>query len=244
MSEISDLESRISAAMDRISRGLEGLPAAADPSASADAEALEAVRAEVENEKLANTQLEERVKALNSKLEEAESALADANDAVEKAAAAREAAEEQLHEAKVAHEAALAEAQTTHEAAMAEAQAGHEAAMADAQEKGAAEAEAKAAEANTIDLDENRDTIGQLASRLRRLRQTSRQVRSFNQQLRLEARKGLSDPGLINQSVEAELENLKAMRAAELAEMDVIMAALRPMLGQDTPASDVEEGDA
>ena len=232
MSEISDLESRISAAMDRISRGLEALPTTVEADTSEDAEALEAARAELENEKLASAQLEERIKTLNGKLEEVETALADANDAVEKAADARDAAEEQLHEAKAAHEAAMADAKAAHEAAL-------EAAA----EQAAAEAEALAPAAEVIDLDQQRDSIGQLANRLRRLRQTSRQVRGSNQQLRAAVKGNLPDASLVNQGLEAELESLKAMRAAELAEMDVIMAALRPMLGQDVPAAEDEKED-
>ncbi|WP_127111802.1 hypothetical protein [Shimia sediminis] len=215
MSEISDLESRISAAMDRISRGLETLPATPVAMDTGDAEALEAAQAELENEKLANTQLQERVKTLNAKVEEVETALADATDAVEKAAEAREAAVTELRDAQAAHEAAMAEA------------------------KDQTPAEPTAA---VIDLDSQRDTIAQLANRLKRLRQTSRQVRGANQQLRDAAQKNLSDPALINQSLAAELENLKAMRAAELAEMEVIMAALRPMLGDTTtPTPDDKE---
>lgn len=215
MSEISDLESRISAAMDRISRGLETLPATPVVMDTGDAEALEAAQAELENEKLANTQLQERVKTLNAKVEEVETALADATDAVEKAAQAREAAVTELRDAQAALEAALAEA------------------------KDQTPTEPTAA---VIDLDSQRDVITQLANRLKRLRQTSRQVRGASQQLRDAAQKNLSDPALINQSLAAELENLKAMRAAELAEMEVITAALRPMLGDTTaPTPDDKE---
>ena len=77
MSEISDLEGRIAAAMDRISRGVEAL-GAADPGASEDAAEL---RQALDDEKLANAQLEERVKALHSRQEELEAALAEAQAA-------------------------------------------------------------------------------------------------------------------------------------------------------------------
>ncbi|WP_299353160.1 hypothetical protein [uncultured Shimia sp.] len=210
MSEISDLESRISAAMDRISRGLEGLTAPAGEDDAADAAAkseLSDAQAALENEKLANTQLEERIKTLNTKLEDSEAELATARQAVEAAAEAREAAEESLREAKAEVEA-------------------KEAAAADA-----------APEVVAIDLETQRDTIGELASRLRRLRRTSRMVRAAIQQLRAAAESGLKDPSLINQALVAELDDLKSMRAAELAEMDVIVTALRPLLGTEAPAN-------
>jgi len=60
MSEIVELERRIKEAMDRIGAGLDGLGKAGDSTAVQElTDALEA-------EKMANAQLEERVKALNS----------------------------------------------------------------------------------------------------------------------------------------------------------------------------------
>ncbi|MEL7097918.1 MAG: hypothetical protein AAGM84_03735 [Pseudomonadota bacterium] len=55
MADIDDLQRRLSAAMDRVARALEKVPDAAD---SGEADAL---RAALEEEKLANAQLEERV---------------------------------------------------------------------------------------------------------------------------------------------------------------------------------------
>ena len=208
MSEISDLESRISAAMDRISRGLEGLAAPAAQEAGEDDSALKEARDALENEKLANAQLEDRVQSLKDKLAETETALAESKAAVEQAAEARDAAEEEMRAVQAAAEAAT---------------------------EAATEA---AGAAPTIDLDEERDTIAQLARRLRRLRRTSRQLRSTGQQLREAAEKGLSDPALINQALAAELDDLQAIRAAEIAEMDVITAALRPMLGDGVADAD------
>lgn len=228
MSDISDLESRISAAMDRISRGLESMTA---PAAEADTSEQDALRTALEEEKLANSQLEERVRALNMRLEELEQALATSNDAIEKAVEAREAAEAELTTAKQERDAALAERDT----ARAEASEAVEAATKAAEEEKAAEeareAEAaKQAESNDIDLDESRDSLAQLDRRLRRMRRTSRLLRGTNQQLREAVEAGLSDHTLVNQSLSAELNDLKANRAAELAEMEVIVSALRPIL--------------
>ncbi len=63
MSEIEALQGRIMAAMDRIGQGVEALSAAPPV---VDTEALEVVRAELEEEKLATAQLEERIKKLKA----------------------------------------------------------------------------------------------------------------------------------------------------------------------------------
>ncbi|MGH1578781.1 hypothetical protein [Planktotalea sp.] len=72
MSDITELERRITAALDRIGTGLDGLeapaPAGPDPETLAKLEAAEARAAELEqaltDEKLANAQLEERMKSV------------------------------------------------------------------------------------------------------------------------------------------------------------------------------------
>ena len=63
MSDISELERRITGALDRAYQALEQLGAAAD---SGDAEAM---KAELEAERVANAQLEERVRAIKEKQE-------------------------------------------------------------------------------------------------------------------------------------------------------------------------------
>ena len=75
MSDISELERRITAALDRIGTGLDGLeasqPAGPDPETQAKLEAAEARIAELEqwlsDEKLASAQLEERLKSVREK---------------------------------------------------------------------------------------------------------------------------------------------------------------------------------
>ena len=63
MSDISELERRITGALDRAYQALEQLSAAAD---NGDAEAM---KAELEAERVANAQLEERVRAIKEKQE-------------------------------------------------------------------------------------------------------------------------------------------------------------------------------
>lgn len=75
MSDIASLESRLSAALDRIAAGLDtvGAPAAADHS-----EEIAALQSALEEERTANAQLEERLKAVSAELEEAKSQVSEA----------------------------------------------------------------------------------------------------------------------------------------------------------------------
>ena len=65
MSQIDELQSRITAAMDRIGQGLDGIAAAPAADATADVESL---KQELEDEKLANAQLLERFKRMKRRL--------------------------------------------------------------------------------------------------------------------------------------------------------------------------------
>ncbi len=236
MSDISDLENRISAAMDRISRGLETVTSPAPETNTAELESLQSALA---NEKLANAQLTERLNALNGRIEELERDLESSGDAVEKAVEAREAAELLLASARVdAASAAAARDAVESDVEQARAQ------LAEQAEKLQELETLEEQKMQDLDLEQSRDALIQFERRLTRMRRTSRQLRGANQQLRDAAESGLSDPNLINQSLVTELNNLKATRAAEVAEMDVITSALRPMLevtGGAEP-SDIQNG--
>lgn len=210
MSNISDLESRISAAMDRIGRGLEGLDGTGD---GAGTDEMSQALAE---EKRTNGQLEERIRALSGKV-----------DGLEADAATHEAALETV-KTQTADEAKLSLTEAEAKSAL----------LTDALAEALADNETDASKPG-IDLAEGRTVLDDLARRLRRLRVTIRELRSSNQQLRESAEKGLSDPALINQALQAELNDLRAERDAEKAEIDAILAVLRPLL--DTPPAD--EGD-
>ncbi|QGX98687.1 hypothetical protein EI983_10550 [Roseovarius faecimaris] len=69
MSQIEELQGRITAALDRISQGLEGMSAD-----GADADEMDALRQQLEDEQTANAQLEERLKRMKEKLDAAEAA--------------------------------------------------------------------------------------------------------------------------------------------------------------------------
>ncbi|WP_010138280.1 hypothetical protein [Oceanicola sp. S124] len=76
MSNLDDLQGRILAAMDRIGAGLDGLVAAPAPGESA-----EELKQQLADERTANAQLEERVKALHLRQDELEAELAAAREA-------------------------------------------------------------------------------------------------------------------------------------------------------------------
>ncbi|WP_138933751.1 hypothetical protein [Roseovarius arcticus] len=163
MSDIDAMQSRIMAALDRIGQGLDGLGAVGD------ADEVKTLRQEVEDEKLANAQLEERVKQLGARAREAETALAAAGDA---------------------------------DAAKAE------------------ESSARAKALKRID------------SELSSLRHANQQLRENNTALREANAKGVAEPHLINKAMMAELDGLRASRAADRAEMDVILTELAEIAGK------------
>ena len=160
MSDIDDLQRRISAAMDRVAQGVENIsktPAGPDP---------EMVQA-LEDERTANAQLNERIKTLKSR--------SDAELAAAKAA-----------------------------------------------------------------LDESRSRMAQLDLDLQRLRQANRQLQDACAALVDANKEGVGEPHLINRALMAELESLRASRAADVAETGAILAALTPLLDA---AGDANQGE-
>ncbi len=77
MSQIDELQGRITAALDRISQGLE----AAGSSGGADPEELAGLQQQLEDEQAASAQLEERNKRLKAHLDEIEANAKSAQDA-------------------------------------------------------------------------------------------------------------------------------------------------------------------
>lgn len=177
MSDIEELQRRITAAIDRIAVGIETVatqPAAADPAE------LEALRAErdaaiadrdaaqkaLEEERLVTAQLEERIRKLKER-----------------------------------HASELAEAQTQGASA---------------------------------------DHLQRLDHDLQRLRKANDQLRQSNAALREANEEGVGEPHLINKAMLAELEGLRAARAADVAEATSIMAQLVPLLEK---ARDLPQGE-
>lgn len=152
MSEIDELQRRITAAMDRIAQGVGAL----NSGGGADAAALQSA---LEDEKLANAQLNERLRKLSN-----------------------------------THEREISEAKLV----------------------------SQAAQARTSELD----------LELQRLRKANDQLRQSNAALRTANQEGVGEPHLINKAMLAELEALRAARAADVAEATSIIGALSPLLDQ------------
>lgn len=167
MSDISDLEQRIVQALDRIGTNLATRPSAAPVSAlvghlAPDAQSsieVDVLKAELEAERGANTQLNERLRAIKDKQENLLSGL----------------------ERKVAQLSQL---------------------------------------------------LDQQGSELQRQRLINVSLTRANQKLSDALREGLSDPEMLNQTLLIELEAMRVARASELAEMEEIMAELRPLIGE------------
>ena len=158
MSQINELEARITAALDRIAQGLEARQDTGSKTAGDDVAAL---KQQLEDEKLANAQLEERVKTLRDKL------------------AAAEAAKEEGRS-------------------------------------------------------EQTQAMRKLDSDLQSLRKANQQLRDNNQALREANQSGVAEPHLINKSMLAELEGLRATRTADRDEVEAVLAELGQVIGAAT----------
>lgn len=157
MNDIAELESRITAALERIDFGLTRLPKTAAPAAPVpEGEELATLRDALEEERIANAQLTERIRALKDR-----------------------------------------EAHST-----------------------------AGLEARVEQLTRQLDVQG---LEVQRLRKTTVQLRETLRVLR-DAQMGQVDAHLINKSMMAELEALRADRSAESAELSEILAELAPLI--------------
>jgi len=154
MSDISELERRITAALDRAAQALDRLGGAGASDGGVDAAAL---ADELEAERVANAQLEERVRAIKEKQETMVAGL----------------------EGQVARLTAQVE---------------------------------------------SRDGA------LSRTKAVGEELRRSNQALREANASAVADPDLVNASLQAELEAVRAARSADRSEMDDILATLDPVL--------------
>ncbi len=257
MSQIEELQRRITAAMERIGTGVEAL-SAPSPATGGDNPTLEAA---LEDERLANAQLEERLRSLKERYEKEIDALrAKSADAEEVAILKAEIEElraldgddpektelkEQLSEALTnlsAVEAARAE--------LADAKAALE--SQDESDQLKAELEALRAENTRLSseladsertaelsaelemLRAERASHGTAMSRLdddlQRLRKANDQLQASVEELRSAAEAGLSDAELLNRATQAELEATQARRSSDAAEAHAVLARLEPLL--------------
>ena len=164
MSNIEELQRRITAAMDQVAFGLDKLGAA---SAGPDEE----TQRQLEDERTANAQLQERVRSLRTKSET---------------------------------------------------------------ELAALRTQTEAGEAR----------IAQLDIELQRVRRANAQLTDACAALRDANTEGVGEPHLINKAMLAELEALRAARAADVAEASTILASLTPLLEAASTATDTPQEDA
>ncbi len=164
MSEIDELQQRIAAALDRIGQGLEQ-----SGDSAVDSEELDGLRQALDDEKLANEQLQERLKANRGKIE--------------------------------GLQAELDKART-----------------------------------------ESAEAMSKLDRSVQSLRKANAQLRENNNALREANEAGVGEPHLINKSMMAELEGLRAARAVDQAEQDAIMNELSAAI--DGAANAQSAGDA
>ncbi len=167
MSDISELEGRITAALDRIGQGLDALSPKPD---AAEAEEITALKVSLEEEKTANAQLEERVRAIKEKQEHTLANLAS-------------------------------------------------------------------------EVDRLRGLLQAGESGAMRLKKVNGELRMNNAALRDAASAGVVEPNLVNKSMMAELEALRAAQAADRAELDAILGELEPLIAP-AESKDEESADA
>ncbi|RKT34524.1 hypothetical protein BXY70_0542 [Roseovarius halotolerans] len=170
MSDIDELQRRITAALDRIAQGLEQRGTATGTGEGPAPDEIEALESQLEDERLANAQLAERVRKMKEQLARLEAAAIEARG---ETAARME---------KLDHE-------------------------------------------------------------LQSLRKANQQLRESNEALRAANSEGVGEPHLINKSMLAELEGLRASRASDRAETDTILAEMGRILS-DGPHDQTQQEDA
>lgn len=75
-----------------------------------------------------------------------------------------------------------------------------------------------------------RDQLAALDANMQLLRASNADLRDVGAQLRAAATEGAANPELINRAMQAEVEALTAQRASEAAEVDAILAELKPLI--------------
>jgi uncharacterized protein (DUF885 family) len=171
MTDISDLQARITAALDRIGSGLEALERPTEAEASTgDSEEVAQLTAALADERTANAQLEERVRAIKQKQDGAVETLASEVD--------------RLRALLVEEEAAVS-----------------------------------------------------------RLSRVNAELRANNVALREAIAEGLAEPHLVNKSMMAELDALRAVQGADRAELDAVLGEIGPLVAEAHARAATTEGD-
>lgn len=266
MSEIEELQGRIAAAMDRIGAGIGAL--SATPEATDDGDLTQ----ELEEERLANAQLEERLKKLKGEmvaLKEATPAPVEADSA--ELDALRAEVELLRNEVGNPDEAAGLKAEVARLTAALDA--AHDAPAEtdpleerisalttensvlhaevttlqdrlDTMDQTAAPAAAHAPQSDAeAELARQNDMLVKLDSELQRLRGANEELVTANEALRAASAQGLADPELINNAMVAEIEGLRAAQATDQAQINAVLARLEPLLEGAAAMPNMPEGE-
>ncbi|MFD1343949.1 hypothetical protein [Litorisediminicola beolgyonensis] len=102
-------------------------------------------------------------------------------------------------------------------------------------------ADLEAAEAGrNAALAEARASVAKLDEDLQRLRRSNEMLRATNDEMRRALEENVGEPHLINKAMLAELESIRAARAADEAEHRALVAALEPLVAE-AASRDAEE---
>ena len=168
MTEITDLQARITAALDRIETGIDGLPAKAGAESAAEVARLTEA---LEEERTVNAQLEERLSTIKEKQDGTLDVLASEVDRLRALLASEE------------------------------------------------------------------ETVA-------RLGRVNAELRANNAALRDAIAKGVAEPHLVNKSMMAELEGLRAAQEADRAELDAVLGELGALVAEADGGPQEETADA
>jgi len=234
MAELEELERRLSEALQRIAVAQSVAVNSADESATQIAglqeenAVLTARVAELEMAESAPAEGAdpEELATLQAELEAATETRAALEEALEGERREREAQAEQLSEA-IAEQTRLMESRDAAEGLREE--------LEERAQRLAERETLKTAEARS-EVEDLRNRIDALEAGADKLREANRQLRSNNAALREAHEAGIADADLINGGLQAELDSLVAVRAADRAELDGVLAALRPMLEEAADA--------
>ena len=245
MSQIEELQGRILAAMDRINAGVEAVSVSQAASTEPDADLAFAL----EEEKLANAQLEERLKTIKAKHQAELDALtaqqAEVDVPTELATSETDAELEGLRSDLELQAGRIEELNAEIAALKAAAQQASQEKDAQIevlnQERDQLIARIGELEGVQSDgSDEHSAEIVALDADLQRLRQANEQLRQTNSALREANEAGVGEPDLINKAMLAELEGLRATQAADAAEVGAVMSKLNTLLSN---ARNLPEGE-
>ena len=90
------------------------------------------------------------------------------------------------------------------------------------------------------ELETAKGSLQKLDGELQRLRRANSELRAAAVELRAAASEGGADPHLVNKAMAAELEAVRAAQAADAAEAEAILTALRPLVASK-PETETEE---